>query len=497
MDKVRVRFAPSPTGLPHTGNIRAAVFDWLLARKTGGQFILRIEDTDRKRFVPGAAEEMMNALRWLGLDWDEGPEVGGPNAPYYQSERSEIYREYAEKLVASGHAYRCYCTPERLDALKTRQEERGLPTGYDRRCRYLPEDERRRYELENAPHTIRLAAPTEGTITWQDAVFGAMSWECRLIDDQVLLKSDGYALYHLAATIDDHLMGITHVIRGEEWLSSTPKHILIYQFLGWEPPTFVHTTLILGPGRRKLSKRESSAEFLNFAREGYLPEAVLNFVALIGWSPGTEQEIFSREELIERFDLSGLVGHPAILDADKLLWFNGQYLRALSLPDLARRCLPFLQAAGLVEENPSDERLDYIASVIALEQERVKTLADAPVLADFFLLDDDKYVFEDKAVQKWLVAPGVGDRLRWVQEKFRGMNEFTVGGIEAVVRECIGVFEVKGGEVIHPLRVAISGRTVGPGLFESIAVLGKERVERRLSRALSMTNETAGVMAGA
>jgi glutamyl-tRNA synthetase len=489
MSKVRVRFAPSPTGKPHTGNIRTAVFDWLFARHCGGTMILRIEDTDRERLDPTAAAEMMLALKWVGVDWDEGPDIGGPFAPYIQSERRETHLKYANELIESGNAYRCYCSRERLDLLRKSQEERGLPTGYDRRCRYLSPDERRVHEESGAPFTIRLAMPREGTVTWHDEVFGDMSWEYRLVDDQVIVKSDGFALYHLAATVDDHLMEITHVIRGEEWLSSTPKHLFIYQALGWTPPTLIHTTHILGPGRRKLSKREASSEFMNFAKEGYLPEAVLNFVSLIGWTPGDDRELLTQNELIEAFDLSGLVGHPAILDEEKLMWFNGQYIRALPLIELAKRALPFLQDAGLVGVDPPEETLDYLASVIALEQERIKTLNDVASLSDFFLLSDDAYVFDDKAVAKWFTAEGVGERLEWVRKGLNNLEMFDPATVEKVVRGGIEKFEVKPGEVIHPVRVAVSGRTVGPGLYDMIAVLGKDRTDRRIARALSIINK--------
>jgi glutamyl-tRNA synthetase len=486
MSKVRVRFAPSPTGKPHTGNIRTAVFDWLFAKHNDGTMVLRIEDTDRERLDPAAAEEMMRALRWVGVTWDEGPDVGGPYGPYIQSERCDLHLKYAQDLIDSGNAYRCYCSRERLDALRKTQEERGLPTGYDRRCRYLPPEERAKHEASGAPFTVRLAMPREGTIAWHDAVFGDMSWEYRLIDDQVIVKSDGFALYHLAATVDDHLMEITHVIRGEEWLSSTPKHLFIYSALGWEPPVFVHTTHILGPGRRKLSKREASSEFMNFEKLGYLPEAVLNFVSLVGWNPNDDRELMTPGELIEAFSLDGLVGHPAILDEEKLLWFNGQYIRALSLPDLARRALPFLQADGLIEENPTEEKLDYLARVIALEQERIKTLADVGPLADFFLLGDDKYVFDEKAVSKWFSAEGVAVRLIWIRQQLSLLEDFNSEAIEKVIRSGIEKFGVKPGEVIHPVRVAVSGRTVGPGLYELISVLGQAHVDNRLARALTL-----------
>jgi glutamyl-tRNA synthetase len=486
MTKVRVRYAPSPTGKPHIGNIRTALFNWLYARHMGGDFLVRIEDTDRERFVEGAIETQYHALRWLGLTWDEGPDIAGPFGPYQQSLRLDIYKKYADQLIESGHAYKCYCSRERLEKLREIQLERGLPTGYDRRCRDLPEEDKARYEAEGAPYVVRFAIPREGKVEWNDAVFGAMSWENRVLDDHVLMKSDGFPTYHMANVVDDHLMEITHVIRGEEWLPSTPRHILMYQAFGWEHPTFVHATNILGKNRKKLSKREASAEFLNYERDGYLPEAIFNFMSLLGWSSSEDRDIYTREEIIEKFDLPGLVGRPAILDTDKISWYNGVYIRSLSLPDLAKKCLPHLQEAGLASDNPSDSELEYISKVLALEQERIKTLNDAPKIADFFLLADDQYQFEEKAVGKWLSSDSSKDKLEKVIGIFEGLVEWTIEALEASVKSLAETLDVKPAEIIHPIRVAISGRTVGPGLYESIEVLGRNRTLNRLHRAIDI-----------
>lgn len=491
MAKVRVRYAPSPTGKPHIGNIRTALFNWLYARHCGGDFLIRVEDTDRERFVEGAIDAQLRALRWLGVDWNEGPDISGPYGPYTQSDRLPIYLKHAQELIATGHAYRCYCTKERIENLRAHQLERGLPTGYDRRCRELPAEDKARYEAANAPYVVRFAVPREGTVTWKDAVFGDMSWEARVLDDHVLIKSDGYPTYHMANVVDDHLMEISHVIRGEEWLPSAPRHVLMYQAFGWEHPVFVHATNILGKDRRKLSKREVSAEFLNYEIEGYLPEAIFNFMALLGWSTGEDRDLYTRDEIIEKFDLPGLVGRPAILDTDKIAWFNGVYIRALPLEELGRRCLPYLQAEGLAKEAPTSEELTYISKVIALEQERIKTLSEAPKLADFFLLPDDAYVFDEKAVQKWFHAPGVGDRLSRVRSGFAGLNEWTATVLEEVVHSIAQELDIKTAEVIHPVRVALTGRTFGPGLYESIEVLGSDRTLRRLDRAIAMINNLA------
>ncbi|MEO7718121.1 MAG: glutamate--tRNA ligase [Capsulimonas sp.] len=486
MTTVRVRYAPSPTGIPHIGNIRTAMFDWLFARHTGGKFIVRIEDTDKNREVEGGVALQLDALRWYGLDWDEGPEVGGDYGPYIQSERLHFYHQYAEELIAAGKAYRAYDSEERLKSMREDQQRRGQPTGYDRRHRYLSADERAEYENSGAPSVVRFAVPTEGKTTYVDAVYGEIAFENKVLDDSILLKSDGYPTYHLASVVDDHLMDITHVLRGEDWIPSSPLHVQLYRAFGWDAPTFVHLPNMLGLDRKKFGKRNGAKDAMEYGEEGYLIEAMFNFMALQGWSPKEERDLFSREELVERFSLDGILNHSPITDPAKLDWFNGQYIRSLSLHDLADRCLPFLQKSGLVESDPSAEKLEYIGRVMALEQERIKTLAEAPILGGFFLQADDAYEFDEKAVTKWFSNPGVGDRLRAVKEDFAALKDFDAASIEAVIRDVITRFEVKGGEVIHPVRVSVSGRTTGPGLFEMIEVLGRERVQRRLDRALSL-----------
>ncbi len=484
---VRVRFAPSPTGAIHIGGIRTALWDWLFARHTGGTFILRIEDTDKSREVPGGVQSILNALRAYGLDYDEGPEVGGPFGPYVQSERLDIYTQYAEQLVQNGHAYYAYDTPEELQAFREQQQQRGLPTGYSRRHRHLSEDDRARYERERSHlRVVRLAVPTEGRTVFADAVYGEIAYENRVLDDIILLKSDGYPTYHLAAQIDDHLMQISHVLRGEDWIPSAPLHMLLYKALGWEPPVFAHLPNMLGPDKKKLSKRYFATSAQGYLEDGYLPEALINFLALQGWSAREDRDLYTRQELTDKFTLGGILNHSPISDPEKLLWYNGQYLRQLALPDLAARALPFLQRAGLAGENPEAAELVYIGQVLQLEQERIKTLANAPALADFFLLPDDAYEFDAKAVAKWLTVPGVGERLAAVRDGFAAVPVFDAASTEEVVRTVIARFDVKGGEVIHPVRVALTGRTTGPGLFETIAVLGRERCGRRLQRALNL-----------
>ena len=487
---VRVRYAPSPTGALHVGNIRTALWDWLYARHTGGTFILRIEDTDKARETADGVSMILDALRQYGLDYDEGPEKGGPFAPYVQSERLDIYHKYIEQLIADGKAYRAYDLPEELARMRENQQKRGLPPGYDRRHRYITDAERAEYEITRGQHaTVRFAVPLEGETTFTDAVYGEITVQNRILEDAILLKSDGFPTYHLAAQVDDHLMEISHVLRGEEWLPSAPLHILIHQALGWEPPIYAHLPVMMGPDKKKFGKRNGALGALEYPKQGYLQPATINFLAMQGWSPKEERDLFTVSELVEKFDLDGILNRSPISDPEKLLWFNGQYLRQLSLSDLAAQTLPFLQDAGLVGESPDAETLDYIGRVLALEQERMKTLAEGPLLADFFLLGDDEYLFDEKAAQKWLNHPGVADRLRRVRDGFAALEVFDEPSAEEVVRATIAEFDVKGGDVIHPVRVAISGRTNGPGLFETIAVLGRERCINRLNRALGMVVE--------
>jgi glutamyl-tRNA synthetase len=502
MTNVRVRYAPSPTGSPHIGNIRTALWDWLFARHTGGTFILRIEDTDQKREIPGAIEEIKEGLRWYGLDYDEGPDIGGPYGPYIQSQRLDIYKKHAEQLIAEGKAYYAYDTSEELDAFREQQQKRGLPSGYSRRHRHLSDEDRARYESERSQYrVVRLAVPLEGKTVFTDAVYGEITYENRVLDDVVLLKSDGYPTYHLAAQVDDHLMEISHVLRGEDWIPSAPLHILLYQAFGWEPPTFVHLPNMLGPDKKKFGKRNGALPALEYPKAGYLEEAMFNFTALQGWSAKEERDLYTREELVEKFDITGIINRSPISDPEKLTWYNGQYIRQLSLPDLAARTLPFLQEAGLVGPDPDADTLTYIGDILALEQERMRTLREAafptadgkPALADFFLLDDDQYEFDEKAVKKRLSGPGVDALLRGVRDGFAALDVFDAQTTEAAVRAVAEGKSVKAADVIHPVRVAVSGRMTGPGLFEMIAVLGRERCLRRLDRALGLIDEMSSV----
>ena len=339
---VRVRFAPSPTGYPHVGNIRTAMFNWLLARHTGGKLVLRIEDTDVARRVEGAVEAIMDGLRWLGLDWDEGPEAGGDYGPYYQSQRQELYRQAADRLVEQGDAYYCYCSPRRLEEMRKEQASLKQSVGYDRHCRDLSPQERAQKETEGITPVVRFKTPLEGKTGYHDVIWGDVVFEHSTIDDFVLLKSDGYPTYHLANVVDDHAMEISHVIRAEEWISSTPRHLLLYQALGLEPPLYVHHPMILGPDRAKLSKRHGAVSIIEYREQGYLPETMFNFLSLIGWSLDDKTEIMSRQELIENFSLERIGKTGAIFNRDKLDWMNGVFIRKLSYEDLLRKIMPYL-----------------------------------------------------------------------------------------------------------------------------------------------------------
>jgi len=484
MEKVRVRFPPSPTGFAHIGNVRTALFNWLFARHTGGKFILRIEDTDRTRLVQGAEEEIYEALRWVGIDWDEGPTVGGPFGPYIQSQRLDIYRKYAGELVAKNAAYYCFCTPDRLEQLRKDQEAAKQPTGYDRLCLGLSGSEVESRLKDGVPAVIRFKTPDTGETTFYDEVRGEITFENALLDDFVILKSDGYPTYHFASVVDDHLMEITHVIRGEEWISSTPKHVLLYEAFSWELPKFAHTTSILGTDKTRLSKRHGAVRFLEYREKGFLPEAMVNFMALLGWSPGEDRELFTVEELIERFSLEGIVRNPAIFDLEKLEWMNGVYIRQADLDRITDLCIPFLQKSHLLSDNVSEQERAYVREVVRLERDRLKFLAQICEIADFFFLAELNY--DEHGVRKWLHREYVRELLRKLLPALRELPQWTPETIESTIRSVGEELGLGGGEVIHPIRMATTGRTAGPGLFETLYVLGRDRVISRLTCTLDL-----------
>lgn len=427
----------------------------------------------------------MRDLKWAGLQWDEGPDIGGPYGPYTQSERLENYQKYAQQLIDQGLVYKCYCTSERLGEMRKQQEAEKRPTGYDRRCRNLSAEERAKLDAEGMPFVVRFAMPESGTTTFKDLVRGEVSFDNSLQDDFVMLKSDGFPTYHFASVVDDHLMQITHVLRGEEWISSAPKHVQLYKALGWEQPVWVHPPLILGSDRSKLSKRHGSVNFSTYIEEGYLPEAMINYLALLGWSPAEDRDLYDIGELVEKFTLEGIINHPAIFDAQKLLWMNGQYIRKKSVKELTDLVLPYLKKAGLAPESLSDAEMDYMSKVVSLIQDRLRVLSEAPELAEFFLVDELNY--EPKALDKWIKKPETPAILEKVADKVETLDDWSIENIETAVREAGVEAGAEGGKVIHPVRAASTGRTVGPGLFETLELLGKDRVVTRLKKAAKMS----------
>ncbi len=479
---VRVRFAPSPTGFPHVGNIRTAMFNWLLARHSGGKFVLRIEDTDVARKVAGAVEAIMDGLRWLGLQWDEGPEVGGDYAPYYQSQRLDMYQSAARRLVEQGDAYYCYCSPERLEAMRAEQVKRKQPPGYDRHCRELAPAERAAREAEGIIPVVRFKTPLEGQTGYHDLIWGDVVFDNSTLDDFVLLKSDGYPTYHLANVVDDHAMKISHVIRAEEWISSTPRHLLLYRAFGYQPPQFVHHPMILGPDRAKLSKRHGAVSIIEYREQGYLPETMFNFLALIGWSLDDKTELMSRQELIENFALERIGKTGAIFNREKLDWMNGVYIRGLSLEDFVQRSLLFLER-GLPSKVKRPLDINYLRRAMPLIQERAKTLVEVPDLVGFFFFEELDYE-ADLLMGKNMTRESTRQALTVAHQRLKQSEAFDEESLEGLLRPLAEELGLKTGQLFGALRTATTGRTAAPPLFQTMAVLGKERCLKRLEAAL-------------
>jgi glutamyl-tRNA synthetase len=470
---VRVRFAPSPTGFPHLGNIRTALFNWLFARYHEGISILRIEDTDMARMVEGATESIMHSLRWLGLDWDEGP--------IFQSQRLNIYRGVADQLLKGGMAYHCFCSPQRLEEMRQEQMKRKQPPGYDRHCRNLTQEQKNQFEASGIVPVVRFKSPLEGQTSFHDLLRGEITFENSTLDDFVLLKSDGYPTYHLANIADDHAMEISHVLRADEWLSSTPRHVLLYQALGWQPPQFAHLPMILGPDKSKLSKRHGATSVTEYEQQGYLPEALLNFLALLGWSLDDKTEIMSREEIIKNFGLDRISTTAAVFNKEKLEWMNGVYIRSLSTEEFSRRAMPFLEK-GLSSDVSRPLDVGYIGHMAPLIQERARTLAEVPELAEFFFrdnLDYDVSLLLNKIERAEAVAA-----LRASVDKIEGLGNWDAASLESVFRPLAEELKLKTGVFFGLLRVAVTGRTAAPPLFQTMEVLGKERCINRIKAAM-------------
>ncbi len=476
---VRVRFAPSPTGHPHVGNIRTALFNWLFARHHGGDFILRIEDTDAARQVEGAVESIVEGLAWLGLDFDEGP--------IFQSQRLPLYRSAAETLISAGVAYRCFCSPERLEQVRTELARQKLPPRYDGYCRKLSPSDVTAHLDDGIPSVVRFRTPRVGDTHFHDLIRGDVTFSNATLNDYVLLKSDAYPTYHLANVVDDHEMHITHVLRADEWISSTPLHVMLYSAFGWSPPAFGHLPMILGPDKTKLSKRHGATTIIEYREQGYLPEALLNFLALLGWALDDRSELFTRDELVAVFSLDRVGKTAAVFDRTKLDWMNGVYIRALPVDEFARRSLPFLDR-DLPEEviRPLDP--NYVTRVAALLQERTKVLSELGDLSEFFFVDSIEYPAAT------MIPKGMdGTQTRLVLSKvlsvLEDLDAWDAPSLESMIRPLCASLELSTKQVFTTLRVAVTGRTATPPLFDTMDVLGKTRCLNRLSRALEIIDD--------
>lgn len=481
---VITRFAPSPTGDPHIGNFRTALFNWILARKEGGRFILRIEDTDQKRFVKESEQWMRDGLDFLGIDYDE---------EYRQSDRLDVYNKYTQELIAGGHAYHCFCTPERLDTLRETQRAAKRAPKYDRHCCSLSPEEVQHKLDAREPSVVRFKIPENETLTFTDLVRGEISFETKDVDDFVLMKSDGYPTYQLASVLDDHLMNISHIIRGEEWISSTPKHLLIYHALGVDAPQYAHLPLILAKDKSKLSKRTGDVSLRSYIDKGYLPEALINYVMLLGWNPGDDREFFTIEDLIKNFQIENINKSGSIFDIEKLNWFNGHYIREMNLKSLTIRCLPYLENAHLLKtegdeiRNPKTGKvytMEELQRIIATEQERMKRLGEIAELVDFYFVDELDFDI-DLFLWKKLTYNDVKEALEFSQSFLSNATQWDAETLEKSMIHAIADAGKKNGEVLWPLRVALCGKQKSPSPFEIAAALGRETTLKRIEHALS------------
>ncbi|MCS7254677.1 MAG: glutamate--tRNA ligase [Armatimonadota bacterium] len=474
---VRVRIAPAPTGALHVGTARTALFNWLFARKHGGEFLLRIEDTDKERSRYEFVEQIIEGLKWLGLEWDEGP--------FFQSERLQLYRQEAYRLLEEGRAYLCFCTPEELEERRKQMLSQGLPPRYDRRCRCLDDAERKKLLNEGRKYVLRFAMPIDGETRFHDLVRGEITVRNDEMDDFVILKSDGTPTYNFACVVDDREMRITHVIRGEDHIPNTPRQIQLYIALGYELPQFAHLPLLLGRDRSKLSKRHGATSLLEYRNMGVLAEAMFNFLALLGWSPGGSEgeEIFSRDELIERFDITQVKPSGAIFNPEKLLWMNAHYIRQCDLDRLTKLCIPYLKGSNLISENPNETELKLAQRAIELVRDRMKLLSDVPSLCDYFFKDPIEY--DPDGVRKWFAQDNIAMLLDELAQRLERLLSFDVATIESTLRGLAQEHGISAARLIHPTRLAITGRTIGPGLFELMEVVGKDACVRRLRRCAS------------
>jgi glutamyl-tRNA synthetase len=480
-DEVRVRFAPSPTGHLHVGGARTALFNWLFARNKGGKFILRIEDTDLERSTEESYKGIVEALKWLGLEWDEGPLKGGDYGPYFQSGRRHLYGEHAGRLLSQGKAYYCFCTPRELAEMREELKRQGKDPMYTRKCRDLAPDAVERLMNESTPHVIRFKAPLGGETTFDDIVRGSVTFPNPQIDDFVIIKSDGYPTYNFAVVVDDSLMRISHVIRGEDHLSNTPKQIMLYQAFGARVPSFAHVPLIMGPDGTRLSKRHGATAVGQFTQDGYLPEALVNYLALLGWAYDDRTELFQRQDLIAKFSLDKVSSKSAVFDYDKLQWINAEYMKARPLKDKVDLVIPHLESAGLLQAPVSDETRSYVGRVVEVVGERLKVADQILGLAGFFFRDEIE--FDSDAAEKFLKRHYIGPAFKVLEERLRNIETFDEAAIESVMKGLVSEMGLKTGDLFQPVRVALTGSRHSPGIYDVMMVLGRERVLARLDRA--------------
>lgn len=483
---VRVRFAPSPTGHLHIGGARTALFNYLFAKRNGGTVVLRIEDTDLKRSSFELEEVIIRDLNWLGIDWDEGPIKGGEFGPYRSTDRIHIYKKYVDKLLKEGKAYYCYCTPEELEEERQKLLKEDHMPMYMGRCRNLTPEQIEAYEKEGRKPTIRFKVPENETVIVDDIVRGRVEFESSGIGDFVIVKSDGLPVYNFAVVIDDYLMKITHIIRGEEHLSNTPRQVLIYESLGLEIPIFAHVSLILGKDRSKMSKRHGSTWVEQYRDEGYLPEAIVNFLALLGWSPEDEEEIFSIEELCNRFSLERVAKNPAVFDIDKLNWMNGCYIRKSPLEDITKLAAPYLIKAGYINEQDIEERFDYVKRIVDSVREGVDILSEIPEKAKLFF--EEQVVFEDDEAKGILQMDHIPELLETFKGKVEQVQNIDEDFTKKVFKEIQKETGIKGKNLYMPIRVFISGKTHGPELVKIMMLLGKEKILKRLDYTKKFIN---------
>ncbi len=484
---VRVRYAPSPTGLQHIGGVRTALFNYFFARANGGSFILRIEDTDRERSTDESIQDLYDTLEWLGVDWDEGPVVGGDFGPYIQSERSDLYAKYAQKLIDDGKAYRCFCTPERLDQLRKEQDAaKSKEKGYDRHCRNLSDEDVAQKLAEGAPFVVRLKVPRDGKTSFDDVLMGTITRKNKDVNpDPVLLKSDGFPTYHLANVIDDHMMGITHIMRAQEWIPSGPLHILLYEAFGWTPPLYCHLPMVMGKDGQKLSKRHGSTAVKDFREKGYLPEALMNYVSMVGWSYDDKREFFTKDDFCELFTLEKINKAPGVFDYKKLEWYNGMYIREKSDEELASLLLPYLQAEGFISSEVRDEEKEMLSSIIPLVKERLKVLSDVIPMTRFLYEEvsvEDAQSFVPKKQTLEQSARALERAYAILREDAGKDDEL----IEEKLVEVSKELDLKVNGVFMPIRVAVTGSQVSPPLFDSIRALGWEKALQRIENSVNM-----------